>query len=104
MKPAQGCAEFDAEYPDAGRSAAPWRIFNLGNGQPTPLMDYITALEDALGREAEKNFIEMQPGDVMATASDGSRLDDWVGFKPNTPIRAGVAKFVEWYLGNFHHH
>ena len=104
MKPAQGCAEFDAEYPDAGRSAAPWRIFNLGNGQPTPLMDYITALEDALGREAEKNFIEMQPGDVMATASDGSRLDDWVGFKPNTPIRAGVAKFVEWYLGTFHHH
>ena len=102
MKSAQGDADFDAENPDAGRSTAPWRIFNIGNGQPTPLMDYITALEDALGREAIKNFMEMQPGDVMATASDSSRLNDWVGFKPNTPVHVGVAKFVEWYLGYYH--
>ena len=102
IKSAQRDAGFDAENPDAGRSTAPWRIFNIGNGQPTPLMDYISALEDALGREAEKNFMEMQPGDVMATASDTSRLDDWVGFKPNTPVQVGVAKFVEWYLGYYH--
>ena len=102
IKPAQRDADFDAENPDAGRSTAPWRLFNIGNSQPTPLMDYITALEDALGREAEKNFMEMQPGDVMATASDTSRLDDWVGFKPNTPVQVGVAKFVEWYLGYYH--
>ena len=102
IKPAQVDVEFDAENPDAGRSTAPWRIFNIGNGQPTPLMDYITALETALGREAEKNFMEMQPGDVMATASDTRRLDDWVGFKPDTPIGVGVAKFVEWYLGYYH--
>ena len=102
IKPAQADAEFDAENPDAGRSTAPWRIFNIGNGQPTPLMDYITALEDALGRKAEKNFMEMQPGDVMATASDTQRLDDWVGFKPDTPIGVGVAKFVEWYLADYH--
>jgi UDP-glucuronate 4-epimerase len=100
MKPAQGDADFDAENPDAGRSSAPWRIFNIGNGQPTQLMNYITALEAALGREAEKNFLEMQPGDVMATSSDTERLDDWVGFKPNTPVNIGVAKFVEWYLDN----
>ena len=56
-KPAQADAEFDAENPDAGRSSAPWRIFNIGNGQPTQLMNYITALEAALGREAEKNFL-----------------------------------------------
>jgi len=102
IKPAQGDESFDAENPDAGRSTAPWRIFNIGNGQPTQLMDYITALENALGREAKKNFMEMQPGDVMATASDTSRLDEWVGFKPNTPIGVGVTKFVEWYLGYYH--
>ena len=104
MKPAQGHKEFDAEHPDAGCSAAPWRIFNIGNAQPIQLMDYITALENALGRDAQKNFMPMQPGDVMATASDTSRLDDWVGFKPSTPIKVGVAKFVEWYLTNFYHH
>ena len=103
IKPAQADAKFDAENPDAGRSAAPWRIFNIGNGQPTLLMDYITALETALGREAKKNFLEMQPGDVMATLSDTQRLDDWVGFKPDTPIGVGVAKFVEWYLSHYYH-
>jgi UDP-glucuronate 4-epimerase len=101
IKPAQVDASFDAESPDAGRSSAPWRIFNIGNGQPTLLMDYITALETALGREAKKNFLEMQPGDVMATSSDTQRLDDWVGFKPDTPIGVGVAKFVEWYVAEY---
>ena len=61
-------------------------------------MDYITALETALGREAEKNFMEMQPGDVVATASDTQRLDDWVGFKPDTSAEEGIRKFVNWYL------
>ena len=102
IKPARADADFDTENPDAGRSIAPWRIFNIGNGQPTPLMDYITALESALGRKAEKNFMEMQSGDVVATASDTQRLDDWVGFKPDTPIGVGVKKFVEWYLSHYH--
>ena len=101
MKSAQGDADFDAENPDAGSSTASWRIFTIGNGQPTPLMDYITALEEALGRKAEKNFLEMQPGDVIATSSDTQRLDDWVGFKPDTPIGVGVAKFVEWYVAEY---
>jgi UDP-glucuronate 4-epimerase len=103
MKPAQGDADFDAKTPDAGRSSAPWMIFNIGNGQPTPLMDYITALEQALGKEAQKNFLDMQPGDVMATASDTSRLNDWVGFAPNTPIDKGITKFVEWYRSFYCH-
>ena len=102
MKPAQSDAKFEGLNPDAGRSSAPWRIFNIGNGQPTPLLDYITALEQALGIEAQKNFLEMQPGDVVATASDTSRLNDWVGFKPDTSVQAGVEKFVEWYRSHYH--
>ena len=98
MKPAQMDTEFDASYPDAGRSSAPWRIFNIGNGRPTPLMDYIEALEGALGRKAEKNFMEMQPGDVVATSSDTNRLNDWVGFKPNTSVNDGIKNFIDWYL------
>ena len=102
MRPAQSYAKFEALNPDAGRSSAPWLIFNIGNGQPTPLLDYITALEQALGIEAQKNFLEMQPGDVVATASDTSRLNDWVGFKPDTSVQAGVEKFVEWYRSHYH--
>ena len=103
MKPAESDKQFDAKNPDSGRSSAPWRIFNIGNGQPTPLMDYITALEQALGKEAQKNFLDMQPGDVMATASDTSRLNVWVGFAPNTAINEGVTKFVEWYRSFYCH-
>jgi len=103
MKPAESDKQFDAKNPDAGGSSAPWRVFNIGNGQPTPLMDYITALEQALGKEAQKNFLDMQPGDVMATASDTSRLNDWVGFAPNTSINEGITKFVEWYRSFYCH-
>ena len=103
MKPAESEKQFDARVPDAGRSSAPWLIFNIGNSQPTPLMDYITALEQALGKEAQKNFLDMQPGDVVATASDTSRLSDWVGFAPNTSINEGITKFVEWYRSFYHH-
>ena len=97
LKTAESDNQFDAKTPDAGRSSAPWMVFNIGNGQPSPLMDYITALEKALGKEAQKNFLDMQPGDVVATDSDTSRLNDWVGFAPNTPIDKGITKFVEWF-------
>ena len=66
-------------------------------------MDYITALEQALGKEAQKNFLDMQPGDVAATFADTSRLNDWVGFAPNTSINEGVTKFVEWYRSFYCH-
>ncbi|MCH1516775.1 MAG: NAD-dependent epimerase/dehydratase family protein, partial [Alphaproteobacteria bacterium] len=102
MKPAEHDKQFDAKIADAGRSSAPWMIFNIGNGKPTPLMDYIAALEHVLGKEAKKNFLDIQPGDVVATASDTSRLSDWVGFVPNTPINIGVGKFVEWYKAYYH--
>ena len=93
--------DFDPLNPDPGSSKAPYRVFNIGNGNPTPLMDYIGALEDALGMTAEKNMMPMQPGDVPATSSDTSELQDWVGFAPNTDMRDGVARFVDWYISYY---
>lgn len=96
-KPATANPAFDAVNPDPGTSNAPYRVFNIGNNQPTPLMDYIEALESALGRIAQKNYLPMQPGDVPATAANTDELNAWVGFKPNTPVKVGVARFVDWY-------
>jgi UDP-glucuronate 4-epimerase len=83
--------------PDPANSSAPYRVFNIGNNQPTPLMDYIAALEVALGLTATKNYLPMQPGDAPATFANTDALFSWVGFKPNTPVKAGVARFVDWY-------
>ena len=96
-RPAEPDPAFDPARPDPGTSNAPYRVFNIGNSQPTPLNDYIEALEEALGRKAERNLLPMQPGDVPATSADTTELDKWVGFKPSTPVREGVRRFVEWY-------
>ena len=93
--------DFDPMNPDPGSSTAPFRVFNIGNGNPTPLMDYIGALEDALGMTAEKRMMPIQPGDVPATSADTSELRDWVGFAPNTDVRDGVQRFVDWYIGYY---
>jgi len=100
-KPATPDAKFDALRPDPATSTAPYRVFNIGNGNPTPLMDYIGALETALGVTARKNFMPMQPGDVPATAADTSELGKWVGFQPDTPVVDGVQKFADWYLAYY---
>ena len=96
-KPATPNDDFDGGAPDSGTSSKPYRIFNIGNSQPVPLMDYVSALEEALGIEAIKEFLPMQPGDVAATNADTSRLHEWVGFQPNTSVSQGVAQFVDWY-------
>lgn len=96
-KPATANAGYRSETPDPATSSAPYRVFNIGNNQPVQLMEYIAALEQALGVTAEKNFLPMQPGDVPATYANTDELDAWVGFKPNTPVRSGVARFVDWY-------
>ena len=96
-KPATADPGFDSQAPNPSTSWAPHRVFNIGNSNPTPLMDYIHAVEQALGVTAEKQLMPMQPGDVPATAADTSSLEAWVGFKPNTPINEGVARFVAWY-------
>jgi UDP-glucuronate 4-epimerase len=95
--PAVPDLSFDAENPDPATSWAPHRVFNIGNSNPTPLMEYIEAVEQALGVTAEKQLLPMQPGDVPATAADTSALEAWVDFKPNTPVQEGVARFVAWY-------
>ena len=92
---------YDAAQPDPATSDAPYRVFNIGNGDPTPLMDYIRALEAALGLKAKMNMMPMQPGDVPATAADTAELGKWVGFQPYTPVHNGVQKFVEWYLSYY---
>ncbi len=96
-KPACANANFDQNVPDPATSAAPYRIFNIGNGNPVPLMEYIGALEQALDIEAIKDFLPIQPGDVPATLADTQELGAWVGFQPNTSVKDGVANFVEWY-------
>ena len=98
-KPATSDPAFDPQVPNPSTSWAPHRVFNIGNSTPTPLMDYIHAVEDALGVKAEKQLMPMQPGDVPSTAADTSALEAWVNFKPNTPVREGVANFVAWYRG-----
>ena len=77
--------------------AAPFRVVNVGNGQPVGLMDYIEAIETALGKKAVRNYLPMQAGDVPATFADCSLLERLTGFKPNTPVEAGVRNFVQWY-------
>jgi len=96
-RPASPDPAFDPIKPDPATSWAPHRVFNIGNSNPTPLLEYIEAIEQALGITAEKQFLPMQPGDVPATAADTSALEAWTGFKPNTPVKEGVAKFVAWY-------
>ena len=88
---------FDKEFPDPATSHAPYRIFNIGNNQPIPLMDYIEAIESALHKKAVKNLVGLQPGDVPLTSADTSELNQWVNFKPNTSIKEGVKRFVDWY-------
>jgi UDP-glucuronate 4-epimerase len=96
-KPASPDSTFDTAAPDPATSWAPHRLFNIGNSNPTPLTNYIEAIEAALGVKAQKRFLPMQPGDVPATAADTTSLEAWTGFKPNTPVREGVARFVAWY-------
>jgi len=96
-KPAAADVDFDPADPNPSTSWAPYRVFNIGNSNPTPLLNYIEALENELGIKAVKHLLPMQPGDVQATASDTSALEAWIGFKPNTQINDGVARFVNWY-------
>ena len=96
-KPAAPDPGYDPLAPNPGTSSAPYRIFNIGNSAPTVLMDYITALEQALGRPADKRLLPIQPGDMHSTAADCSALAAWVGFAPSTPVHEGVARFVDWY-------
>jgi len=96
-RPAEVDPGFVSDSPDPGTSNAPYRVFNIGNNDPVPLLDFIAAIEEALGIQAKKNLLPLQPGDVPATYANVDALRDWTGFTPATPIRTGVQRFIAWY-------
>ncbi len=88
---------WSGETPDPGSSNAPWRIYNIGNNNPIELTEFVAAIEKALGKQAKRELLPMQPGDVPANYADIDDLMRDVGFRPSTPIAEGIAKFVAWY-------
>ena len=90
-------SEWTVETGSPATSSAPYRVYNIGNSSPVELMDYITALEEAIGVKAEKNMMPMQPGDVLETSADTKALYEVIGFKPETSVKDGVRDFVDWY-------
>jgi UDP-glucuronate 4-epimerase len=88
---------WNGDDPDPGTSNAPYRIYNIGNNQPVELLEFIETLENVLGKKAQKEYDDMQPGDVPATYADVDDLIADVGFKPATELRTGIQRFVEWY-------
>jgi len=96
-RPAEPDAAYDGKAPNPATGRVPYRVFNIGNQDPVPLMDFIAAIETAVGREAKKEFLPMQPGDVPVTSSDVSALTAWTGFTPGTPLSEGVGRFVAWF-------
>ncbi len=89
---------WDKENPEPSTSFAPYKVYNIGNNQPVKLMDFIGALEQCVGKEAIKNFMPMQDGDVPATYANVDDLMEDVGFKPSTSIKEGIQNFVDWYV------
>jgi UDP-glucuronate 4-epimerase len=98
-KPASPDPGFDPLQPNPATAAAPHRLFNIGQAQPTPLLQFIALLEQALGRKAIQDLQPLQPGDVEATAADTTALEAWVGFRPATPLADGIDRFAHWYRG-----
>jgi len=96
-QPAAPDPAWSGAAPDPGSSTAPWRVYNIGNNEPVALLDMIAILERALGREAKKTLLPLQPGDVPSTYADIEALEQAVGFRPSTPLAEGVGRFVAWY-------
>lgn len=93
----EGDKNWNDMQPDPATSPAPYRIYNIGNQQPVKLMDYIKCIENAVGREAKKDFLPMQPGDVYQTYADSSALGKATGFSPSTPLQKGIDRTVAWF-------
>lgn len=89
--------DWDSMSPDPATSFSPYRLYNIGNNQPVQLMDYIGAIEQSLGVKASFNMLPMQPGDVLSTNADVSKLANDLGYSPQVTVQEGVNKFVEWY-------
>lgn len=97
-RPATASERWSPSAPDPAIGAGPYRLFNIGNNRPEDLMQMISLLEQALGRKAKLQMLPMQPGDVPVTSADIDALEQWVGFRPSTPLAVGLGRFVDWYL------
>jgi UDP-glucuronate 4-epimerase len=95
--PASSNVEWNSDQPDPANSKAPWQIYNIGNSSPVKLMDYVDALEKALGKKAKLNFLPLQPGDVPDTFANVNNLKEKFNYKPSTSVFDGVSNFVKWY-------
>jgi UDP-glucuronate 4-epimerase len=96
-QPPRSRADFDAMHPDPASSNAPYHLYNIGNHTPVNLLDYISVLERALGRQAQKRLLPLQEGDVVATYAKIDELEAFIGFTPATSIEEGIGRFVDWY-------
>jgi len=96
-RPPQGRPDWDGSRPDPASSAAPWKVYNIGNNRPEELMYMVSLLEQEFGRTAIKEMLPMQPGDVEATYADVAELERDIGFRPSTSIEDGIASFAKWY-------
>ena len=96
-KTAEPNPDYDNNNADPATSYAPYRVYNIGNNDVVQLMDFIETIENAVGKKAEKNMMGMQDGDVVATYANIDALIEAVGFKPATPLKEGIKKFVDWY-------
>jgi UDP-glucuronate 4-epimerase len=96
-KPTTPNLEWSGDHPDPSSSKDPWRIYNIGNNDPVELMDYVKALENALGRKAEKQFLPLQPGDIPSNQANVDNLAKDFNYRPKTKIEDGIENFVNWY-------
>lgn len=101
LRPAAPNPNFDSQRPDPSSSSAPFKIYNIGNASPVPLLEFIHEIEKGMGQKAQLEFMPMQQGDVVATYADVTELEHEFGFRPSTSIAQGVAAFSNWYL-NFY--
>jgi UDP-glucuronate 4-epimerase len=101
-KPATPNPAWNGADPDPGTSSAPYRLYNIGNNNPVMLLDFIGAIEKALGMTAEKELLPMQPGDVAATYANIEDLIDAVDYHPQTPVQEGIDNFIAWYMEHMH--
>ena len=103
-KPPEPDTAWSPQHPDASSSSAPYRLYNIGNGQPVELLRFIEVIENVLGRSARRNLLPMQPGDVAATFADVEPLVRDFGYRPQTTIETGIARFVDWYRDYYGNH
>jgi UDP-glucuronate 4-epimerase len=97
LLPAGSNLNWDSENPEISSSSAPYKIYNIGNSAPQNLMEYISTLENVLGKSAIKEFLPMQPGDLLSTYANTNKLEKLINFTPNTNIKDGISAFVKWY-------